>query len=275
MRKAVKSRTILYTAESKTASVVQPKRAKAMGVNVKGLILKEQNIGENDKLVTVLTDSLGVLRAFVRGAKKLNSKKQSATGLLCYSKLSLYKTKDSYIIEEAESIESFFGLRNDIEKLSLAQYFCDIAFELSPKEDDATDFLRVVLNSLYFLANGKRPPLLLKAITELRLVSLAGYMPNLIACERCGAFETPIMYFDMERGLLYCDNCADENALFPLEIGVVSAMRHIVFAKIDILYSFKLSPEASEDLSYITEKYLASKTDRPFKTLDFYYSVKD
>lgn len=240
-----------------------------MGVNVKGLILKEQNIGENDKLVTVLTDSLGVLRAFVRGAKKLNSKKQSATGLLCYSKLSLYKTKDSYIIEEAESIESFFGLRNDIEKLSLAQYFCDIAFELSPKEDDATDFLRVVLNSLYFLANGKRPPLLLKAITELRLVSLAGYMPNLIACERCGAFETPIMYFDMERGLLYCDNCADENALFPLEIGVVSAMRHIVFAKIDILYNFKLSPEASEDLSYITEKYLASKTDRPFKTLDF------
>lgn len=121
-----------------------------MGVNVKGLILKEQNIGENDKLVTVLTDNLGVLRAFVRGAKKLSSKKQSATGLLCYSKLSLYKTKDSYIIEEAESIESFFGLRNDIEKLSLAQYFCDIAFELSPKEDDATDFLRVVLNSLYF-----------------------------------------------------------------------------------------------------------------------------
>ena len=39
-----------------------------MGVNVKGLILKEQNIGENDKLVTVLTDCLGVLRAFVRGA---------------------------------------------------------------------------------------------------------------------------------------------------------------------------------------------------------------
>ena len=73
-----------------------------MGVNVKGLILKEQNIGENDKLVTVLTDSLGVLRAFVRGAKKLSSKKQSATGLLCYSKLSLYKTKDSYIIEHRE-----------------------------------------------------------------------------------------------------------------------------------------------------------------------------
>lgn len=80
MRKAVKSRTILYTAESKTASVVQPKRAKAMGVNVKGLILKEQNIGENDKLVTVLTDSLGVLRAFVRGAKKVKQQKAVGNG---------------------------------------------------------------------------------------------------------------------------------------------------------------------------------------------------
>ena len=56
-------------------------------------------------------------------------------------------------------------------------------------------------------------------------------------------------------------------------MGVFSLRK--VFAKIDILYNFKLSPEASEDLSYITEKYLASKTDRPFKTLDFYYSVKD
>lgn len=51
-----------------------------MGVNVKGLILKEQNIGENDKLVTVLTDSLGVLRAFVRGAKKLSSKSSRQRG---------------------------------------------------------------------------------------------------------------------------------------------------------------------------------------------------
>ena len=80
MRKAVKSRTILYTAESKTASVVQPKRAKAMGVNVKGLILKEQNIGENDKLVTVLTDSLGVLRAFCQGRQKVKQQKAVGNG---------------------------------------------------------------------------------------------------------------------------------------------------------------------------------------------------
>lgn len=244
-----------------------------MRQNTKALILKEQNIGETDKLVTMLTADFGLMRAFVRGAKSLKSKKQSATGLMCYSNISLYKSKDSYIIEEAQTIETFFGLRGDIEKLSLAQYFLELAVEFSPEGADSTEYLRVVLNSLYMLSNNKRPKEQLKAITELRLVSLAGYMPNLIACERCGEFETDTMYFDLELGLLYCENCADENALIPLELGIVSAMRHIIFADLNILYNFKLPESALNDLSYITEKYLLLRTGKTFKTLQFYYTV--
>ena len=94
-----------------------------MRTNTDGLILKEHNIGEKDKLVTVLTRHNGLVRAFVRGAKSVNNRKNSSTGMFCFSKLCLYKTKESYIIDEAEPIELFFELRNDLEKLSLAQYF--------------------------------------------------------------------------------------------------------------------------------------------------------
>ena len=65
-----------------------------MRTNTDGVILKEQNIGEKDKLVTVLTRHNGLVRAFVRGAKSFKNRKNSATGMFCYSKLSLYKTKD-------------------------------------------------------------------------------------------------------------------------------------------------------------------------------------
>lgn len=246
-----------------------------MRQNTNGLILKEQNIGEQDKLVTVLTADFGIIRAFVRGAKSIKSKKQAATGMLCYARLSLYKSKEAYIIDEAQSIESFFGLRRDIARLALGQYFAELAAEFAPEEAPAGEMLRVVLNSLFMLANEKRPPEQLKAITELRLVSLAGYMPSLVACEHCGTFETPVMYFDMEHGLLYCENCADETALFPLEIGIVSAMRHIVFSDVEGLYNFKLTSEALSELSYITEKYLLINTGRDFKTLRFYDSAKE
>ena len=245
-----------------------------MRTNTDGLILKEQNIGEKDKLVTVLTRHNGLVRAFVRGAKSFKNRKNSATGMFCYSKLSLYKSKDSYIIDEAEPLETFFGLRDDLDKISLAQYFSELAISLVQEEEPAEEYLRLILNSLHFLSKGTMPNEQVKAITELRMMCIAGFMPNLIACERCGEYETNTMYFDVEDGLLYCENCISSQALFSLDIGLVKALRHIAFSDFEKIYSFKMEDYAIQDLSYITEKYLLSKLQRNFKTLDFYNSIK-
>ena len=245
-----------------------------MRTNTDGLILKEQNIGEKDKLVTVLTRHNGLVRAFVRGAKSFKNRKNSATGMFCYSKLSLYKSKDSYIIDEAEPLETFFGLRDDLDKISLAQYFGELAISLVQEEEPAEEYLRLILNSLHFLAKGTMPNEQVKAITELRMMCIAGFMPSLIACERCGEYETNTMYFDVEDGLLYCENCISSQALFSLDIGLVKALRHIAFSDFEKIYSFKMEDYAIPDLSYITEKYLLSKLQRNFKTLEFYNSIK-
>ncbi len=245
-----------------------------MRTNTDGLILKEQNIGEKDKLVTVLTRHNGLVRAFVRGAKSVNNRKNSSTGMFCFSKLCLYKTKESYIIDEAEPIELFFELRNDLEKLSLAQYFSELVITLVQEDEPAEEYLRLILNSLYFLAKGKMPIEQVKAITELRLMCIAGYMPNLVACDRCGEYETDTMYFDVEDGLLYCENCMSDSMLFPLDIGLIKALRHIAFSDFEKIYSFKMEEQALPDLSYITEKYLLSKLQRNFKTLEFYKSIQ-
>ncbi len=245
-----------------------------MRTNTDGLILKEQNIGEKDKLVTVLTRHNGLVRAFVRGAKSVNNRKNSSTGMFCFSKLCLYKTKESYIIDEAEPIELFFELRNDLEKLALAQYFSELIMTLVQEDEPAEEYLRLVLNSLHFLAKGKMPIEQVKAITELRLMCIAGYMPNLIACDRCGEYETNTMYFDVEDGLLYCENCMSNSMLFPLDIGLIKALRHIAFSDFEKIYSFKMEESALPDLSYLTERYLLSKLQRNFKTLEFYNSIK-
>lgn len=245
-----------------------------MRTNTDGLILKEQNIGEKDKLVTVLTRHNGLVRAFVRGAKSVNNRKNSSTGMFCFSKLCLYKTKESYIIDEAEPIELFFELRSDLEKLALAQYFSELIMTLVQEDEAAEEYLRLILNSLHFLAKGKMPVEQVKAITELRLMCIAGYMPNLVACDRCGEYETNTMYFDVEDGLLYCENCMSNSMLFPLDIGLIKALRHIAFSDFEKIYSFKMEDSALPDLSYITEKYLLSKLQRNFKTLEFYNSIK-
>ncbi len=244
-----------------------------MRTNTDGLILKEQNIGEKDKLVTVLTRHNGLVRAFVRGAKSVKNRKNSSTGMFCFSKLSLYKTKDTYIIDEAEPIELFFELRNDLEKLALAQYFSELVITLVQEDEPAEEYLRLILNSLHFLAKGKMPYEQVKAITELRIMCIAGFMPNLIACDRCGEYETETMYFDVEDGLLYCENCVTSDMIFQLDIGLIKALRHIAFSDFEKIYSFKMEEYALSDLSYVTEKYLLSKLQRNFKTLEFYKEI--
>lgn len=246
-----------------------------MQLKTQGLIIKEQAIGESDRLVTVLTREHGVLRAFARRAKKLSDSKNAATQLLCYSRLNIYQGREKYIINDAFPLEVFFDLRRDIARLSLAQYFCELAAELAPEGVDSAESLRVVLNALHFLCKEARPRAMLKSIIELRLLAFAGYMPNLICCDDCGVYEADTMYFHIGRGLICCKNCfvKTEEAVVALNRAAMRAMRHIVFSDFEKLFSFQLSEGAQKQLSAATEAYMCSVVQKRMKTLDFYYSV--
>ena len=246
-----------------------------MQVITQGLIIKEQTVGESDRLVTVLTRDEGVVRAFARRAKNLKDSKNAATGLLCYSRLKLSKGRDTYSINEAFPIEVFFGLRQEITRLALAQYFCQLAVELVPEGVESGEYLRLVLNALHFLCEGTRPQPVLKAIVELRMLSEAGYMPNLAYCAECGAYESQRMYFKINRGVLYCQHCYRDNGdpTIPLTPAALTAMRHIVFADFQRIFSFTVSPGAQQELADAAEAYTVSILQKRPKTLDFYHSL--
>ncbi|MBP9987880.1 MAG: DNA repair protein RecO [Ruminococcus sp.] len=239
-----------------------------------GLIIREQQTGEDDRLVTLLTRDYGVIRAFVRGAKRIRSKAQSSTQLFAYGNYSIYRGRDAYSIDEAQPIEIFFDLRNDIEALALAQYFCELANELAPVEEQAEDYLRLVLNTLHMLSKNKRPMPQLKAIVELRMMCLSGYMPDLVICGDCQEDFESEMFFSPVEGKIFCKNCVKNHTCLSLPNGVLSAMRHICYSDDSKLFSFTLQEENMQYLSEITEQFLLSQTRKKYKTLDFYKTVK-
>ncbi len=240
-----------------------------------GLILKQQNIGERDKLVWILTQSHGILRAFARGAKNIKSPKCAGTGLLSYSALSVFEGRDSYSVDEAVSIEQFTGLQRDIEKLALAQYFSELCLNLCPVGQEADEQLRLMLNSLYILANDKRPRAQVKVCFEMRLIAMSGYMPDLVMCAGCGEYETPEMVFVPHTGKLFCSACAERQGVqgVRLPAAAVTALRHAVYADADKLFSFVLKEELWEPLSLASEQYVAYMTQKDYPTLQFYKSM--
>lgn len=246
-----------------------------MRFSTDALVIKEKNIGENDRLVTLMTRDRGIIRAFATGAKSIKSRRGSATVLLAYSNFYIDQKGDTYRITEASPIRVFFGAGSDIVKLSLSQYFCELCGVLAPENSESENFLRLILNSLHFLSETDRSPLLIKAITELRTAVLSGYMPDLVGCCECGKFEDDVMYFDFTSGLLFCRDCGrGTGSAAPVDRTVLSAMRHIVYSDFKSLYSFSIPQSSEKNLSDITEKYILAQTEHRFATLDFFNSFK-
>ena len=243
-----------------------------MQTKTQGLVIREQTVGESDRLVTLLTADYGLVKAFVRRAKSIKCHNVSATSLFAYSEFTLYRSREAYVVDNAVANEVFFDLRKDINALSLAQYFVQLAYFLCAEEQPAPDTLRLLLNALHLLCKGKRPPAIIKSAVEMRMMALGGYMPDILACYRCGTYESEVMYFDVQEGCIYCQDCFRNNAL-TAPLGVITAMRYICLSDLGKVYSFNIGEENMNILSDITEKYTLSRIDGRLTTLDFYKAI--
>ena len=244
-----------------------------MQTTVKGLIIREQTIGESDRLVTLLSDEFGLVKAFVRRAKNFKNQNLSSTSLFVYGEFRLYKGRDAYVIDGATPIEVFFALRSDIERLALAQYFAQLAYIFGSEEQPSHEQLRLLLNALHLLCKGTKNTALIKAAVELRMCCLGGYMPDITACYRCGTYETDMMFFDVEEGCAYCKDCFRNNAL-EVPLSVIYAMRYICLTEdVSRIFSFHISEANLTLLSQVCEKYAISRADGRLGALEFYKSL--
>jgi DNA repair protein RecO (recombination protein O) len=246
-----------------------------MQIKTDGVVLLDHKI-EDDRILTLLTREHGVLTAYANGANRVKTRLSASTELLCYSQFVLFSSRGRNVVDAADSIRIFFGLRKDLEKLSLASYLAELAKELAPQKQEAPQELSLLLNSLSFIEDGKRDPALLKAIFEFRLLTLAGYMPDLVACRGCSEYEKEDMLFLPLGGEIVCGECATEDekrsgaAVSP---GVLAAMRHIIYAPPEKLFAFTLSPKGTARLAQVSEQYLLATLEKMPPTLEFYKSL--
>ena len=229
-----------------------------MHISTQGLVLREVNYKESDKLLTVLTAEGGKRTVKARGCRRKGSPLAAAAQLT---------------LNEAESLQQFWRVRSDLERLSLASYFAEVMEAVAVEGRPDPPALSLILNSLYALDRLNRPLELVKAAFELKLMCLEGYEPLLDACAVCGAPEPEPPLFHLNEGVLCCAACraeAGEGAAVPLEGGALAAMRHIVYGDPKRLFSFRLEGAGLSCLSHVCQRFLTTQLDRGFRTLDFY-----
>ena len=241
----------------------------------RGVVLRETVTKETDKILTLLTEEHGKTAVIARGARRKNSPLAAAAQPLAYSEWTLFRRGNWHFAKDGNTIELFSGLRDNLETLSLAFYFAELAEAVAVEDAPATPLLRHLLNGLYALSALRRPLPLVKAAFELKFLCIAGFAPLADACAVCGRPEPSQPVLDAVRGIVRCRDCApDGNAnAAPLCADSLSALRHVVYGDEKRLYSFRLAPDALKRLSDASERFLFAQMERRFRTLEFYKSL--
>ena len=242
----------------------------------KGIVLRETQTKESDKILTVLTAEHGRLAVIARGARRKNSRIAAASQLLAYSELVLYEQRSWFMLDEASTLSLWDNVRRDVELLSLASYFAEMTEAATGEGEAAPETLSLLLNALYALDTLKKPPELVKAAFELRLLSLAGYEPLAEGCAVCGTPTPEEPLFDARQGVVVCRACAGAAArgLLPLDPGSLAAMRHVLGSERSRMLSFSLNGETRERFARACETFALIQFERGFRTLDFYKSLQ-
>ncbi len=240
-----------------------------------GLVLMSKDVGDRDTTVTLLTREEGVIQCFVKGAQSPKTKNFSATQMLTYSQFDIWHGKSSSNVDDAKEICSFFEIQSDIEKLAIAQYFCQMLAQVVPEGVEAPDQLDLMLNCLHTLSTGTVPPALVKAVFEIRLAVISGMMPDLVYCAGCGAYEADGMFFDCSRNTLLCADCCQHREGFVyLSRGALTAFRYVVLSDPKKVFSFTISDESGRMLEDCAERYALSVFECYPKTLEYYHQIK-
>lgn len=214
-----------------------------MNLTANGLVIRAVDYRDNDRILTVMTQENGKLTVKAQGVRKKSSRLIAASQLFAYSNMDIYENKGFFTLNEAQVLEQFYQLANDLDGLALASYFCELLATEGEENSAIGDMLRLALNSLFALCKKLYPAAQIKAAFELRFMAIAGYMPSKQQCESL------------------CPTAA-------------SAANYILSADLKKLFAFKIDDSSQRELGDFAEKYTCDKLERGFKTLDFYNSIK-
>ncbi|NJD03494.1 MAG: DNA repair protein RecO [Ruminiclostridium sp.] len=241
-------------------------------IKTKGLIIKEVNTGEADKIVTIFSRSRGRISALAKGARRPRSKLVAGTQFLSYCDYLLFSGREMYSINSCEVEEPFYEIRNDMIRLTYAVHFIDIINDAIQENQPSPKVLQLLLNSLHMLSKTDKEPELIARIFELRFLSVIGFAPFVKGCIICGREDLAGISFSFRKCGFICSNeaCITNDA-FALELsqGAVKAIQHIVHSKADELFSFTLSPPVLDEVGKVTKRYLRERLEKDYKKLDF------
>lgn len=217
-------------------------------------------MGDFDKMVTLLTPS-GKIGCAAKGARRPKSLLMAGSQLFCFGEYLIFKGNNSYNINSCDTIEIFYNLRTDLDKLNYAVELCKIVDSVTFENQNTYRILQLILNTLYVISETDKNLELVASVFKIRLLCLLGFMPKTEKCVNCDEKEK-IAFFSIADDGFKCTNCGkvDKSAI-SISATTVDAIRYIIKSPAKKIFSFDLPEECVKEISLISKIYLSEKLE--------------
>ncbi|MBI4287401.1 MAG: DNA repair protein RecO [Chloroflexi bacterium] len=237
------------------------------------IVLKGSDLGEADRLLTLITPRLGKLKAVARGARKPKSKLGGHVETLTHSLMMVAEGHTLDVVSQSQTLHSFIGLRQDLEQLSLGLYAADLVncFTEEHQENQAIFHLLVeTLDWLSDVAGEKAWPAGETVLRhfELHLLEHLGYQPQLHQCIHCQQELAPVVnFFSPSAGGTVCPHCREQAAwVKPVSVNALKCLRLFQSDSRQACCRVKVGPELSLELKNHLQGYLRYLLEKDIKS---------
>ena len=153
---------------------------------VEAVVLRHSDWGEADRLLTLFTRQHGKLRAIAKGARRIRSRKAGHLEPFMHVTLQLARGHDLFIVTQADTLQAFLPIHDDLGKTSQAAYTIELLDRFTYEDETENIHIFQLLTKTLLRIEKEDEPWLAIRWYEIQLLDLLGYRPHLFECARCG-----------------------------------------------------------------------------------------
>ena len=234
-------------------------------VKTKGIIIAENNLGDFDKMLTMLTPGLGKISCVAKGARRPKSALLGGTQLFCFGEYVMFSGTNTYHINSCETIEIFYKIRTDLDKLKYAIRIDKIIQDVTQENQNSYKILQLFLNTLYIISETNKDLEFILSIFKFRLLSLLGFFPQIEKCLVCGEHEN-LNFFSIQQNGFKCKTCGKQDtSAISINESTKNAIKYTFYSPPKKLYNFELKEESLEEYKLISKIYFNEKLEKEYK----------
>ena len=245
-------------------------------LRAEAIVLRHSDYGEADRIVTLYTRERGKLRAIVKGARKVTSRKAGHLEPFTHVKLQLAKGRDLMIVTQAETVDVYLPLRESLVLTGYAAYVIELLDRFVPDEDVAIPSLfRLLTETLARLAAGDEPWLVVRYY-EMRLLDFLGFRPHLFECANCGReVLAEDQFFSASIGGVICPRCGQGlPQLWPISVDALKYLRHFQRSSYRDASRARPAVDAQKEIETVMQSYFTYLLERGLNTPEFLKKIK-